>query len=169
MPVVNPEHLLDQAEKLLKKTGAGAIRQTDLRRAISNAYYAVFHTALIAAADDFAGATKRQSPRYALVYRSIGHNDLKKLCDILANSNPPKKYSLYMPADGFGDDIVAFATALSGLQEQRHVADYDPLAKIRLSDAALAVATSKSAIGRLKNSNRNKRKAFLSLVVFDPR
>ena len=169
MPVVNPEHLLDQAEKLLKKTGAGAIRQTDLRRAISNAYYAVFHTVLIAAADDFAGATKRQSSRYALIYRSVGHSHLKKLCADVAKDTLPAKYSHYAPISGFDDGIKAFATAVRGLQEQRHLADYDPLAKIRLSDAILAVATSRSAIGRLKDSDRDKRKAFLSLVVFDPR
>ena len=46
MPIPNPEHLLDQAERLAA-TGTGAPRQTNLRRAISAAYYAVFHRTLV--------------------------------------------------------------------------------------------------------------------------
>jgi len=44
----------------------GAPRQADLRRAISSAYYAVFHAIMAEAADDFVGSTHRHTPRYAL-------------------------------------------------------------------------------------------------------
>ena len=168
MPVINSEHLLDQADRLVESPSGGAPRQTDLRRAISNAYYALFHALLCDAADDFAGVSRRQSPRYAMVYRSVSHKHLRNLCDDIVKSKLPQKYTLYAPAGGFGPDILAVAAALADLQERRHMADYDPLARITLSDARLAVATSKAALARLKTSNKNKRKAFLSLVVFQP-
>jgi hypothetical protein len=44
--------------------------------------------------------------------------------------NPlPTKYSKYEPAGGFGQDLIALATAVIDLQEQRHLADYDPLSR----------------------------------------
>lgn len=78
MAVLNPDHLLEQADRLLAPPGGGAPRQVDLRRAISNAYYSLFHAVLTDAADDFVGSTHRQSPRYALVYRSVDHKSLRK-------------------------------------------------------------------------------------------
>src|SRR5215216_7618181 len=41
--ILNPEHLFDQAEKLILSPPAGRPRQVDIRRAISAAYYGVFH------------------------------------------------------------------------------------------------------------------------------
>ena len=71
MAVLNSDHLLDQAERLTTPLGLGAPRQADLRRAISAAYYGVFHAVATEAADEFVGRTQRDSARYALVYRSI--------------------------------------------------------------------------------------------------
>lgn len=78
MPAPNPEHLLDQADHLIAPPAIGAPRHTDLRRAISNAYYAVFHTVLAQAADTFVGKTNRKSELYALLYRSIDHGALER-------------------------------------------------------------------------------------------
>ena len=168
MPVVNPGHLLDQSDDLIGNLRGGAPRQADLRRAISNAYYALFHAILCDAADDFVGGSRRQTARYAMVYRSVSHKHVRLLCDDLAKSNLPARYATCAPAGGFGTDIVAVAVAFGELQENRHTADYDPLARIRMSDAQRAVATSKAALVRLRAANKTKKKAFLSLVVFDP-
>ena len=67
MPVVNPGHLLDQSDELIGNPRGGAPRQADLRRAISNSYYALFHAILCEAADDFVCSGRRQSARYAMV------------------------------------------------------------------------------------------------------
>lgn len=169
MPVLNPDHLLEQAERLIEPPGRGAPRQADLRRAISTAYYAVFHAVVTAAADEFVGKTKQQTPRYALVYRSISHQALRELCEDVPKSTLPAKYSPHEPAGGFGADLVALATALTDLQEKRHLADYDPLYRVRMSDAVLAVATARIALQRFRDANAQKRKAFISLVAFKPR
>ncbi len=168
MAVVNPDHLLDQAERLITPPGGGAPRQADLRRAISSAYYAVFHAVLTEAADDFVGKTHRATSRYALVYRSVDHTSLRKLCEHIKTSLPPK-YTKHSPSGGFGADLIALATAVVDLQEKRHLADYDPLFSVRTSDAVLAAATARTALTRFRNANRVSRKAFLSLLVFSPR
>lgn len=169
MPVLNPEHLLEQADRLIAPLGVGAPRQADLRRAISTAYYGTFHAVVTAAADDFVGRTQRESPRYALVYRSIDHRVLRRICEDILKTTLPAKYRNHEPRGGFGPDITAFATAVVDLHEKRHSADYDPLFRASRSDAIFAVATARTALVRLRNASGPRRKAFLSLVVFSPR
>lgn len=170
MAVLNPDHLLDQAERLTTLPGGGgAPRQADLRRAISSAYYGVFHAVLTEAADSFVGKTQRHTPRYELVYRSINHGSLRSICEDVVKTTIPAKFSKYEPRGGFGPDLKALATAVIELQEKRHAADYDPLFRARRSDAVLAVATGRTALVRLSSSSSTRRKAFLSLVVFSPR
>ena len=169
MAVLNPDHLLDQAARLTAPPGGGAPRQADLRRAISSAYYGVFHAVVTGAADDFVGRTQRHTPRYELVYRSIDHRSLREICEDVVKTTLPAKYLKYEPKGGFGPDLIALATAVIELQEKRHAADYDPLFRVRMSDAVLAVATGRTALVRFRSANRTRRKAFFSLVVFSRR
>src|SRR5262245_51143228 len=120
MSVLDPDHLLDQAERLIASTGATA-RQVDLRRAISSAYYALFHAVATEAADDLMGRTHRQAPRYRIVYRSIEHKALLRLCGDIVKTTLPERYSGYEPSGGFGPDLQAFADAFVELQEKRHL------------------------------------------------
>lgn len=169
MPVLNPDHLFEQADRLIAPPGGGAPRQADLRRAISNAYYGIFHAVLTEAADYFAGKSQRQTPIYQLVYRSIDHRSLRRLCEDVKKKTLPEKILQYEPTGGFGQDLIALTTAVVDLQEKRHLADYDPLFRVGMSDAVLAVATGRTAMARFQNANRPRRKAFLSLLVFSPR
>ena len=169
MAVLNPDHLFDQADKLSAPPAGGAPRQADLRRAISSVFYGVFHAVLTKATDDIVGRTKRHTPRYALVYRSINHRSLRTLCEDIVKPKLPDKYRKFEPKGGFGSDLEALATALIELYEKRHAADYDPLYRISMSDAVLVAKTGRTALDRFKGANRTKRKAFLSLVVFSPR
>lgn len=169
MATVNPEHLLEQAERLIDPPPAGPPRQADVRRAISAAYYAVFHALLTAAADELIGKTKRSSPEYALAYRSMDHRWLKELCAEVGKPQPGKKLAALMPAGGFGPNLQALATAVVELQERRHEADYNPLIKVKTADALLAIRTARSALRRFDRTPAAKRKRFLTLLVFQPR
>ena len=169
MPVPNPEHLLQQADRLTIGAGAGAPRQVDLRRAISAAYYAVFHAVLAAAADEFVGATRRSTKQYALVYRSIDHRRLREICTEAQKPNLPAKFAEYAPSRGLGNNIRAFSVAFLDLQKKRHAADYDPLTRFKGSDAIVAATTPRTALRRPPKANSTNRKAFLSLLLFQPR
>jgi hypothetical protein len=167
--ILNPNHLFEQADKLIISSPAGAPRQVDLRRAISSAYYGAFHALLIAAADEFVGRTKRSTGQYSLVYRSIDHRRIRDLCSEMQKHSLPAKYVKHEPPSGFGSDIKAFAAAIVELQERRHAADYDPSVRVRSSDALLAVNTARGALQRFQEASPRRRKAFLSLLVFPPR
>lgn len=169
MAVLNPEHLLEQAEKLIVPPSAGPPRQVDVRRAISAAYYAVFHHLLTAAGDMYVGKTKQSTNDYALVYRSIDHGALRSLCQEAKKPNMPAKYQRHMPKSGLSQNIQAFASALLELQEKRHRADYDPVGRLKTSDAKLAIATARSAIVRFDRALEARRKRFLAFLLFPPR
>jgi hypothetical protein len=169
LAILNPEHLFEQAEKLVIPPPAGPPRQVDIRRAVSAAYYGIFHAALAAAADQFVGITKRSTSQYGLVYRSIDHRRLRELCEDVRKAAPPAKYNAHTPAGGFGSDIAAFADALVELQERRHAADYDPMIRMKTSDALFAIKTAQAAVQRFGKASAAHRHAFLSLLVFPPR
>lgn len=172
MAVVNPDHLLDQAEQLFQLLHpGGALRQADRRRAISSAYYAVFHFVLTEGADLFVGAERRKLPRYALVYRGVDHSALRRLCEEVIKPQPSTKYRKYFPEGGFGPDMQAFAGAVLELREKREIADYDPSQWIKATDATGAIATARSAISLFKAASPEgqRRRVFLTLLFFPPR
>lgn len=169
MAILNPDHLFEQADKLIIAPPSGPPRQVDLRRAVSSAYYGVFHAALTAAADEVVGRTKRGDRRYELVYRSISHRALFELCTEVMKPRVTPKYARFVPVQGFGANIEAFATAAIELQGKRNAADYDPSVRIRTADAKLAIDTARIAVRRLEGASRARRQAFLTLLLFRPR
>lgn len=115
---MNPEHLFDQAEKLIQAPAAGRPRQVDLRRGVSAAYYGLFHATLAAAADLVVGTTNRSTAPYELVHRSIDHRALKELCTEVTKQTLPRKYATYIPPTGFWPNIATFATAFSNYRSR---------------------------------------------------
>jgi uncharacterized protein (UPF0332 family) len=169
LAILSPEHLIDQAERLIAPTPPGRPRQVDLRRAISTAYYAVFHAILAAAADLFVGTSKRSSSQYNLVYRSVDHVTIRELCAQVQKQIVPRRLVHHTPSSGFGPNMQAFAAAVVDVQKMRHEADYDPSINVARSDALLAISTARLALARFKSATSAQRDAFLSLLVFKPR
>ena len=120
--ILNPVHLFEQADRLISPL-AGRPRQADMRRAISAAYYAIFHAIVTAATDEFVGVTNRDESRYGLVHRSVDHAWLRRLCEEVQKTTPSSKFRCYTPPAGFGANIVALAATVEELQEKRHAAD----------------------------------------------
>lgn len=169
MTILNSDHLIDQGDRLSRRQGAGAPRQTDLRRAVSSAYYALFHAVLLATADLVVGQARRNSPIYALVYRTPDHRSIKRIFgQILSNSLPVRLQSC-VPEGGFGPDMTAFARAFVELQEKRERSDYDPLYRITASEAALTVGTSRVALEHWLSVPREQRDTILLLCLFPSR
>ena len=168
MATLNPEHLFDQATRLAGGS-QGRPRQVDIRRAISAAYYGIFHATVTAAADQFIGKTNRQRSRYRLVYRSVTHKWLLDLCKEVQKQTLSMRFRRSAPRSGFGPNITTFAAAVIELQEKRHAADYDPMIRVNRSDAVLAVRTARAALKRFRQATPQGRLAFLSLLVFPPR
>lgn len=101
MPVPDPAHLLEQAERLAAAPAKGQPRDADLRRAISTAYYAIFHAILTAAADLFVGIAKQTTSLYGLAYRSVNHQKVREVCKEVAKPAPSDRYKPHVPVGGW--------------------------------------------------------------------
>ena len=165
MAPLNPEHLFQQALKLTE-SDAGRPRQADLRRAVSSAYYGLFHAVATAASDRFIGASNRSMARYELVYRSIDHNRLRALCDEVAKQTVDSRF---VPPGGFSANLKAFATAIVDLYQMRHDAVYIPSFDVTRSEVRLLVATAQDAFDGFLSAATEEREAFLTLLLFRPR
>jgi hypothetical protein len=164
--ILDHEHLFQQADRLVPSQ-RGRPRQADIRRAISAAYYGLFHAILTAATDQFVGKNNRDLARYGLVYRSVEHSRLRDLCNqVRGRSDRIKPYA---PSGGFDPEIRAFAAATVDLQEKRFIADYDVMVNANRSTALLAIAGARAALVRFNRATEEQREAFLSLLLFKPR
>jgi hypothetical protein len=168
MPPPDPLHLFEQADGLITAAQPEGPRQEDLRRAISATYYGVFHFTLTAAANMIVVEELRSTELYGLVYRSVDHTWLRALCEEVQKATIRRKWQRYTPPDGFGS-IVGFAAAVSSLQELRYAADYDPLFRVDVAQAKLALKQARTAVEVFHDSTDTQRKAFLFLLLFKPR
>lgn len=115
------DDLLVQA-KLLASFEANRPKQSSLRRAVSAAYYALFHLLIDAAVKNLV----RGGPAGLehLMRRGFAHKEMKEACKSLTTPTPlgPANHLLTKP---LSDDLIKVAKALDSLQALRHVADYD--------------------------------------------
>jgi hypothetical protein len=167
--ILTPDHLLGQATALLRLYPGRKPRQTEIRRAISAAYYALFHLTLTKASDEFVGARHRATPQYALAYRSISHAGLRDQCLLVTKTTILDRLKPFVPPAGFRRDMRMFATALPELPDKRHIADYDPSATFTRSEAESMIALAALGMARFASADAAERRAFLALLLFPAR
>ena len=115
---MNPQHLLEQAERLAS-AGVGRPRQTDLRRAVSAAYYALFHLLT----QDGAQRLTRRAEFRPLVARKYEHGLMRDVSDRVAKNQLEEGFRSLLPS--WPDDVRQVASAIAELQGKRHRAEYD--------------------------------------------
>ena len=169
MAIGNPLHLLEQATMLLTAAPGRKPRQANLRRAISTAYYAIFHHLLTAVSDEFVDKSLRGESRYSLVYRSIDHAAIRRVCEVAGRRELPAKYRSLLPTGQFEDLLRQYAGNFLVLQSRRHEADYDPAQTLSSVDVHFSIYLAQSAIQQFDSASSDGRKLFLSLLLFSPR
>lgn len=140
-------------------SGNGKPSQVALRRALSTAYYGVFHALAAGGADLLIGGrgARRSDPAWRQVYRALDHGLAKSACK---NQNVMSR---------FPREIVDFANVFVTMQEKRHKADYDPVARFTKSGVTFDVDASEKAIADLALASRRDRCAFAALVLLKNR
>jgi hypothetical protein len=138
----------------LAKASPQRPRQSDLKRGVSTAYYALFHTLARECADLLVGTGDwRSDPAWVQVYRALEHGLAKNSCRAAATK-------------GFPNGIVSFADTFVTMQEERHRADYDPQARYVRPEVLLLIDNCEQAIRDLGAVTRSDRKAFVVWVLF---
>ena len=137
----------------------GRPRQAELRRAVSTAYYALFHTLARCGADLVAGSTKqhRSQRAWRQAYRALDHGETRKRCT--------QKTRL----TEFPTEIQVFADAFVRLQRLRHWADYDPLSIFHRSLVLQWIEEVDNSISGFNSVARAERKAFAVYVLLKHR
>jgi uncharacterized protein (UPF0332 family) len=131
--------LLEQAEHLVRRERRRP-RQASLRRAISSAYYALFHLLIHE-------ATLRVIRNPALRHkfsRAFEHADMKSASGAFANAQPARLATLTggLPIP---PQLQTLATAFVELQQARHEADYNVAARFTRVEAEDLIGLARQA------------------------
>ena len=156
---MNPRDLIRIAKHLaagLVGPGRGRPRQTDLCRAVSACYYALFHTLVRCGADTLAGSTRsiRSQPAWRQTYQALEHRPAKNQC-----SNPSVMKR-------FPTEIQAFGELFVTMQRERHFADYDPSRSFSRSQVMQLIDETERVIKHSEAADRRYQRAFAIYVLF---
>lgn len=161
-----PDDLLDQA-KLLVHLDPNRPKQANLRRAVSTAYYAVFH---LLAADAAAQASAARPAGLSIkVQRALDHKEMKDAAKGFKSSNLPEIIAPLING-GLPVELIAVADAFIRLQEERHRADYDLDSSFDRAKAQGAVVQATRTFkdwATVRNSDEAK--VFLAALMFHKR
>ena len=126
---MNPLELIALARALVNGVitgGAVVPTQTELRRAVSCTYYAMFHTLATSNANALIGASPAEQQRWAWqqTYRAVDHRPTR---------NKVSRASL---GGRFPVAIRNFGEVFAFAQKERHSADYDPHSQFQATAVA---------------------------------
>lgn len=113
---MQPLDFITTARRLATASRLGRPLETDLRRSISTAYYALFHCLANCCADTVVGGagSNRSRPAWNQTYRALEHGMTRRRC---VDRNLMARFPI---------DIRKFGESFVFMQKLRHLADYDP-------------------------------------------
>jgi hypothetical protein len=124
------EDLLSQA-RILAMTDPGKPKQANLRRAVSSAYYALFHLLIAESVQKLlVGHRKTLMDR---VSRAFQHGEMQKACRQWQTTPLPPVLKKLLDGDA-SSQLISLAASFVDLQEARHTADYDVSARFSRAD-----------------------------------
>jgi uncharacterized protein (UPF0332 family) len=165
--------LLEQAELLANKEPRRP-KQASLRRAVSVAYYALFHLII----EDSANTLTLPAPvgLRRVVQRAFQHGQIKAACKDFVDGDSAKRKNratslpaaleaiIVFPLDA---PLVTVLTAFVDLQEARHKADYDLTEQWNRVEALSKISQARRAFSAWDNVRKTPNvAAFMSCLAF---
>ena len=99
--------------------------QAAMRRAVSTAYYAVFHWLVYEATTRMFGAGDDRAPLRACLARGFAHRTMRNVAAAFAEGHAPAKLAPALAGRKPQPKLVQVARAFYALQQARETADYD--------------------------------------------
>jgi len=162
--VLDPVDVLAVA-RFLSTAGTPAPSDAQLRRAVSTAYYALFHWVLWAAANRFMGPNNEKSAGYSLIYRSFDHRYMRTVCEALNVSMLRDNLKRQLGRSAVSQDMRIFASAFPVLQDARHLADYDPQAVFLPADVSSLVSSANAPMEAFDRTAADEQADVLALML----
>ncbi|MEM8835465.1 MAG: hypothetical protein AAGD00_06560 [Planctomycetota bacterium] len=166
------DDLIEQAEHLAKRDDSKP-KQANLRRAVSTAYYALFHELCEQAVTTVASTGSTASLLRARLRRSIDHAQVRQAADWFKD---PGKGKLKQHAPALDDvrqqpgsplqvELSQVAEKFIELREARHHADYDFSKAIPRDEAKRLISDANSAVRALRGLDKSDEDRRLFLLA----
>ena len=152
---MNPHDLMEVA-RALAESGHAPPAQARLRRAVSTAYYALFHCLAASAAGLFIGTVR--NPAWHRTCRALEHGRARSACRRAQTMRE------------FPADIRDFAEVFVVLQIERQQADSTlDVDAYRKSDVLRRIASAEQGISRFEQADVEAKRGFATQVPFRQR
>ena len=128
-----------------------------MRRAVSTAYYALFHALARMCADELVGGSHWRTEEWSRVYRALDHRTAKT---VLSGAG----------AASLSPFARSVGASFSELQERRHEADYDPaFFSFYFDETDALIELAANAVGNLGKLTTEQRRALAVMLVIRTR
>ena len=155
---MTPTDFIATARDLAQASTRGRPRQTNLRRAVSTTYYALFHAIAACCADTLVGGpnSNRSEGAWLQVYRALEHGYARRRC-------------AHRDIEKFPDEVQDFANQFVQMQQERHRADYSPAGTFYKDWVLQKIAEAEYQLGRFSRVPLRDRRAFAVHVLMPVR
>ena len=148
---VNSRDLIETARGLTELSRRRPT-QANLRRAVSTAYYAMFHRLARVAADLLIGRNRDEA--WYQVYRALEHGSARNAC---RNKQAMRRFPY---------QVQGFASTFVALQEMRHQADYALDVRYEKLDVLATIDKAEDAVAQLEQADKQQLRTFAVHVLF---
>ena len=146
---------LVEAARDMTESGPGRPTQARLRRAVSTAYYAMFHCLAGCAANLIIGRTRK--PAWHQTYRALEHGKARNACEDRG------------ALAAFPPEVRNFADMFVALQKARQQADYALDGRYDKLRVLAAIDMAEDTIVQFDQAGVQHRRAFVAHVLFKRR
>ena len=155
------DDLLQRAVELVHKDPKSP-KQVDLKRAVSAAYYAVFHLLISETISNWSRASSRDA-----LGRMFDHGMMKRVSRRISD---PQLFPFIEQDPIVVQNLKQVAQSFVQLQDKRHTADYDNATFWTLNQALTEVTTAANAFAAWKSiQNENIAQNYLVSLLIKPR
>lgn len=155
---MTPSNFIVTARDLVGAGQRGRPRETNLRRAVSTAYYAMFHCLAACCADMLVGGAgaDRSEPAWRQAYRALEHGTVRQRCRAST-------------IRAFPYGVQKFALVFADMQQKRQRADYAPEVPFTKSLVLQDIVAAAEAIEVFHRTPAKDRRAFAVYVLLNLR
>jgi hypothetical protein len=132
------DQLLAQARHLATRDQRRP-QQANLRRAVSAAYYSLFHFLVERASRFLVGGSGDRDLFRKVLSRAFSHSEMASACKSFAGGSLPASVLQRMGPIPIPRELQQLAELFSNAQDVRHLADYDLAESFRRSDVLLLI------------------------------
>ena len=162
--MIDAANLIAAARQLnTGRDGAPPDREA-VRRAVSTAYYALFHALVKDATERFIGANNT-SAAFETIYRGFNHGDINRVFAAVDKQVLGGAYKKRLRRDAVSQEIREVATVFVALQEYRHLADYSPFFQVGQLEATGMIDLADAAIETLANADRQEKADLFAIML----